>query len=490
LNRPASPLLHDYKPAGGPPKKARKRLAWFAAGLALPLALILLLRATNTETPSVPAGADIDTVVATVPDTSGEDEGTAIDVTRAPMSEAKPAPVDTASPTVAEKVFTDVPSILIDEFAAPEPEFERLTLRIGRGDTLDALFRRHGLSIGHLIQMSNLDEAGRYFRTLKPGDTLEIEHDGNQVHSLYSKLDLTSGLRVTRTDDGFVEELVDHPVERRTRLAYGMIDNSLYVSGSEAGLSDKITMSLASIFGWDIDFVYDIRVGDNFYVQYEEIWQDGEYVMDGEVLAAEFNNRQDTYRAVRFVDRDGRVGYFTPDGRSVRKAFTRTPVDARVSSPFNPNRLHPVLKVRRPHKGVDYGAPSGTPIKVTGDGKVVFKGVKGGYGNTVIVQHGGNITTLYAHMSRFAKGIRVGSRVRQNQTIGYVGATGLVTAAHLHYEFRLNGVHRNPRTVPLPQAEPIDASQKPQFMAASQPILQRLDDYKNTRLASVAVSAN
>jgi murein DD-endopeptidase MepM/ murein hydrolase activator NlpD len=273
-------------------------------------------------------------------------------------------------------------------------------------------------------------------------------------------------------------------------MAHGVIDSSLYERAATAGLSDKLIMNIAGIFAWDVDFVLDIRRGDNYYVQWEEIWQDGEFITDGEVVAAEFNNDDRSYQAIRFVDNAGRADYFTPDGNSVRKAFLRSPVDFRVSSSFNPNRLHPVLKTRRPHRGVDYAAPRGTAIKAAGDGKVIFRGVKSGYGNVVILQHGGNITTLYAHMSKFASSARSGSRVRQGQTIGYVGSTGLVTGAHLHYEYRLNGVHRNPRTVKLPQADPIAAEYREKFLASAGPILEELENFKNTQLATVAYLDN
>ena len=190
------------------------------------------------------------------------------------------------------------------------------------------------------------------------------------------------------------------------------------------------------------------------------------------------------YRAIRFVDNDGHSDYFTPEGRSVRKAFVRAPVDfTRISSSFNPRRRHPVLNTIRAHRGVDYAAPRGTPIKAAGDGKVIFRGRKGGYGNAVIVQHGGNITTLYAHMSNFARKSRLGSRVKQGQIIGYVGSTGLATAAHLHYEYRLNGVHRNPRTVQLPQAEPISDKYREKFLAQAEPLLKELIQYKRMQIA-------
>jgi murein DD-endopeptidase MepM/ murein hydrolase activator NlpD len=451
LHRPVSPLLHDYKtPARKKPKKTRA-LQWFVIGLGIPLlglALISLVDMSgSTATPP------------TTPTMTASDNA------------AVPEPL----------VYTEVPIVLL-----PEPEYDTLTLTIRRGDTLDQLFRTHQLDIGHLAQIARLDEAGRQFRKIKPGDVFEITHDDGQLIRMYSTLNLTSALQVQREETGFTATIVERPIEVRKRMAHGTISSSLYESAAAAGLSDKLIMNIAGIFAWDVDFVLDIRGGDNYYVQWEEVWQNGEFVTDGEVIAAEFNNDGRSFQAIRFVDENGRTDYFTPEGDSVRKAFLRSPVDFRVSSSFNPNRLHPVLKTRRPHRGVDYAAPHGTPIRASGDGKVIFRGVKSGYGNVVILQHGGNITTLYAHMSRFASSVRSGSRVRQGQTIGYVGATGLVTGAHLHYEYRLNGVHRNPRTVPLPQADPIAEKYRQQFLSAAGPILKELENFKNTQLATIA----
>jgi murein DD-endopeptidase MepM/ murein hydrolase activator NlpD len=426
-------------------------LQWFAVGLGIPLLGLALISTIDMSTKPTP------------------------------VSEA-PAMMASSGAEVAESlVYTDVPIVLL-----PEPEYETLTLTIRRGDTLDQLFRTHELDIGHLAEIARLDKAGKQFRRIKPGDVFEITHDDGQLIKMYSALDLTSALQVEREETGFSAAIIDRPIETRKRMAHGVIDSSLYESAADAGLSDKLIMNIAGIFAWDVDFVLDIRRGDNYYVQWEEIWQDGEYVTDGEVVVAEFNNDGRSHQAIRFIDSAGRTDYFTPEGNSVRKAFLRSPVDFRVSSSFNPNRLHPVLKTRRPHRGVDYAAPRGTPIKAAGDGKVIFRGVKSGYGNVVILQHGGNITTLYAHMSKFASSVRSGSRVRQGQTVGYVGATGLVTGAHLHYEYRLNGVHRNPRTVKLPQADPIAAKYREQFLAAAGPILEELEKFKNTQLATIA----
>ena len=460
MPRPVSPLLHDYKPSAASQPKKSKAIQWFVVGLGIPLAGLAFVSTLTTTTPTAPPPEE---PVITAADGSDFEQETAI-----------------------ELVYAETPLVLAD--AINPPPLQKLSLTIGRGDTLDKLFRKHDLDLGHLSEIAKLDEARKRFRKLKPGDQFEITHDEGDLVSMYSNLSLTSALKIERAESGFKAEIVDRPIEKRKRLAYGTIQSSLFESAADAGLSDRVIMNIAGIFAWDVDFVLDIRSGDNYYVQYEEIWQDGEYVTDGEIVAAEFNNNGRTHQAIRFIDDEGRSDYYTPDGHSVRKAFLRAPVDfTRISSNFNPRRRHPILNTIRAHRGVDYAAPRGTPIKAAGDGKVIFRGVKGGYGNTIILQHGGNITTLYAHMSRFA-GVRIGSRVRQGQTIGYVGSTGLATANHLHYEYRLNGVHRNPRTVELPQADPIEQRYRRQFLATVEPILQELEKFKNTQLASVAYS--
>ena len=415
------------------------------------------------------------------------------------LSTSKPKP---ALPETPAMVAADMAVLSVEELdaaaithdaikpevvAEPEPIFDRLSLTVSRGDTMEKLFRRNSLDIGHLMTIAQLDEAKQRFRRIKPGDVFEVTHDAGKIVSLYSKLDLTNALQIERQEEGFTAQIIERPIEIRKRHAYGVIDSSLFESAAQAGLSDRTIMNVAGIFAWDVDFILDIRTGDNYYVQFEEIWQDGEFVTDGEIIAAEFNNNGREIRAIRFKDKDNVTDYFTPDGNSVRKAFIRAPVDfTRISSNFNPNRRHPILNTIRAHRGVDYAAPRGTPIKAAGDGKVIFRGNKSGYGKVVIVQHGGNITTLYAHMSSFAAKARVGSRVRQGQTIGYVGMTGLATANHLHYEYRLNGVHRNPRTVSLPDAEPIKAEYRQQFLTEAAPILEELEKFKSTQVASIA----
>jgi murein DD-endopeptidase MepM/ murein hydrolase activator NlpD len=461
-----SPILHDYKPSAGLPVKKFDALHWFAVGLGLPLVGIALLLALKNA-----SGTD----TAVIED----------DVAVAIAEQDAALPVAIVAGDLHEPVAEPIPFPPFHPPLELPPEFDQLEFTIKRGDTLNALFRKNDLDLAHLAMILRLPEAAPHLTRLIPGDEFLIEHDEGSLVSLYRELDLTSALNITKEKTGyFSAEIVDRPIEIKRRLAFGRIDSSLFESAIAAGLPDKLIMNLAGIFAWDVDFVLDIRGGDHYYILFEEIYQDGIYVTDGEIIAAEFNNNGRTFQAIRFVDKSGRSDYYTPDGLSVRKAFVRAPVDfTRISSSFNPRRKHPILNTIRAHRGVDYAAPSGTPIKAAGDGKVIFRGRNNGYGHHVIVQHGGNITTLYAHVSRFHNSSRVGRRVNQGQTIAYVGKTGLATAPHLHYEYRLNGVHRNPRTVELPKADPISEEYRADFLAAAGPILDELLQFKRTQVA-------
>ena len=464
MNRPVSPLLHDYKPSAARRPAKYKAVQWFAVGLGIPLIGIALITGLNQSDPKPPVPY---TPVMTATATSEPRLADTEDLEELPL-----------------------PMRNLITVAETEPQYDKLVLTVGRGDTMERLFRKNKLNLGQLMEIARLDEAKKRFRKIKPGDIFEITHTDGQLLSMYSKLDLTSALKIEKQESSFVAQIIEQPVEIRKRNAYGVINTSLFESAAEAGLSDKVIMNVAGIFAWDVDFVLDIRSGDNYYVQFEEIWQDGEFVTEGEIIAAEFNNNGRSIQAIRFKDDNGHTDYFTPTGDSVRKEFLRNPVDfTRISSNFNPNRRHPILNRIRAHRGVDYAAPRGTPIKASGDGKVIFRGTKSGYGKAVILQHGGNITTLYAHMSAFAAKARIGSRVRQGQTIGYVGSTGLATANHLHYEYRLNGVHRNPRTVPLPDAEPIAEKYREKFLASAKPIIRELEKFKSTQVASIGYSS-
>jgi murein DD-endopeptidase MepM/ murein hydrolase activator NlpD len=345
---------------------------------------------------------------------------------------------------------------------------------VGRNDTLDAIFRRMQLNKADLAAIRSLPGIRQSLDFLKPGDAIKLTHTDGDIQQLTRKVSETQTLQVVRQTDGFEAKMIDNPVETRIRTATASIDSSLFQAAEGADISDTVALKLAGIFGWDIDFVLDIREGDRFTVTYQQIYQQGVYLHDGEVLAAEFVNNGRTYRAVRYAS-DSSTGYYTPDGAAMRKAFLRAPVDfSRVSSAFNPHRLHPILNTIRGHMGTDYAAPTGTPVHAAGDGHVAFEGQRGGYGNALILAHGNNISTLYGHLSHFARNMHAGTRVQQGDIIGYVGMTGLATGPHLHYEFLMNGVHKNPQTVQLPGAAPIRAQDLPQFRTVTAPLIAGL----------------
>lgn len=358
---------------------------------------------------------------------------------------------------------------------------------VRRNDTLERIFRQLKLDLNDLAEIRELPQVQSALDKLRPGDPITFtQSDEGELQGLSRQITDTSRLSVTRVDDGFKAELINTPLTIKVASISGTVDSSLFASASKAGLSADLIMRLANdIFGWDIDFALDIQPGDQFRVIFEKQYRDNEFVGDGRILAAEFVNADHVYRAVRFDSADGELSnYYTPDGRSMRKQFLRAPVDfTRISSGFSFARFHPILNRIRAHKGVDYAAPTGTPIKAAGDGKVGFEGVQNGYGNVVVLEHGANISTLYGHMSRFAKGIGVGSRVKQGDIIGYVGMTGAATGPHLHYEYRVNGVHKDPRSIPLPNASPISPAYATEFRLHSEPLLTQLD-----RSAQLAVS--
>jgi murein DD-endopeptidase MepM/ murein hydrolase activator NlpD len=352
---------------------------------------------------------------------------------------------------------------------------------VGRNDTLDSIFRRMALDTADLAAIRNLPGIRQSLDFLKPGDAIKLTRTEGELKELTRKVSETQTLRVVREDAGFEAKMISNPVERRIRTATATIDSSLFQAAESAHISDIVALKLANVFAWDIDFVLDIREGDRFTVVYQQIFQDGKYLRDGDVLAAEFVNGGKVYRAVRFVADSGNASYYTPDGKPMRKAFLRAPVEfTRVSSVFNPHRLHPILNLIRGHMGTDYAAPTGTPVHAAGDGRVSFAGRRGGYGNAIVLAHSNNISTLYGHMSRFAKNIRVGSHVQQGEVIGYVGMTGLATGPHLHYEYLMNGVHKDPQTVRLPGAEPLHAAALEKFRSVAAPLLGSLTSQPQT----------
>jgi murein DD-endopeptidase MepM/ murein hydrolase activator NlpD len=343
-------------------------------------------------------------------------------------------------------------------------------------DTLDAIFRRLKLNLADLASLRALPGLKARLDSLRPGELLHFTHRDGALVGLERRLNEEQTLKVVRDESGLKADVLQNPLESRPRTLRAVINSSLFEAVENAGGHDQTAVALADIFGWDIDFVLDIQPGDSFAVSYQELYQDGVYVKDGPILAASFTNQGKQYRAVRYLDPDGNAHYYTPDGRSMHKAFLRAPLEfTRVSSGFNSARKHPILNLIRAHKGVDYAAPIGTPVRAAGDGRITYAGPKGGYGNVVEIDHSRSIVTVYGHLSRFAKGTRVGQHVTQGAVIAYVGMTGLATGPHLHYEYRVNGVFKNPQTVSLPDAESIDARLRDDFQTRTAPLLAALE---------------
>jgi murein DD-endopeptidase MepM/ murein hydrolase activator NlpD len=353
---------------------------------------------------------------------------------------------------------------------------------VRKGDSLSSIFSRKQLSATELYRFANSGKQAADLKYIKPGDQLGLvrSEDNKLLKLKYHKDIFVTQLWQYQDDQFLFSEQVKEP-EIKTTYRESVIEQSLYLSSQRAALSDNITMQLAEIFAWEIDFIQDIRAGDQFSLIYEEKYLDGEKIGEGRVLAARFVNRGNEHMAVLYTDTKGRSSYYNPEGASLKKAFTRYPVDfTRISSRFTLARKHPILHKIRAHHGVDYAAPYGTPVKATSDGKIILAGKKGGYGNTVVIKHRVKYTTLYAHLKHFAKGIRSGKKVKQGQIIGYVGSSGLATGPHLHYEFRVHNNHRDPLKVKLPHALPIAAAEKSRFKQHSNSMLSQLAGYRNS----------
>ncbi len=365
------------------------------------------------------------------------------------------------------------------------PVFNTIDIVIMPGDTLAKRLNEYKISARVIHQILQDEIAHPLLSKIFPGQTLTLTTDhAGQLHQLEQKIDETRSLIVNYIDENYKAEIRTKPITTYLRYSHATIESSLFNAAIKADINDAVTMELADIFAWDIDFVMDIRPGDRFSVLFEERFVDGKQISPGNILAAEFVSQGRIHQAIRFEDTEGRVSYYTPEGRSMRKAFLRSPVKfTRISSHFNPNRKHPILHTIRAHKGVDYAAPRGTPVKAAGDGKIYFKGVEGGYGNTVMIEHGQRYMTLYAHLNGFAKGIQKGTKVKQGQVIGYVGSTGLASGPHLHYEFRVNGVHKNPLTVELPASDPIKPEYKEAFLAQANSLLEQMSHHRQTDMA-------
>ncbi len=370
---------------------------------------------------------------------------------------------------------------------------DAIQVTIRRNDTLEGIFRRLKLSLTDLANIRALDSARQALDRIRPGEMLTIFKRDGQLVGLRRPLSINQTLQVQRDGaDNFTARVEQVPLSRHIVTASGTIDSSLFAAGSAAGLRDATIMQLVDIFRWDVDFYLDLRVGDSFKVVYQQIEKDGKVVQDGDILAAEFINSGTRYRAIRYVNADGDADYYTPEGVSLRKAFLKTPVKfTRISSVFTLHRRHPILNTIRAHKGVDYAAPTGTPIRAAGAGRIRFRGRRGGFGNMVEITHANGIVTRYGHMSRFASGQRVGQHVDQGEVIGYVGMTGLATGPHLHFEFIDHGKSIDPqkavrRSKPGP---PIPAEQGAMFELLAAPLLTRLDTAPVSQPATSAALA-
>lgn len=374
---------------------------------------------------------------------------------------------------------------IADLAALPEEDLSLnwSVLQVQKGDALSALFKKANVSQQVMLDVLALGNSVKTLTRLFPGEQLEFGLNAQgELQELRYALNHLTTLRVSRNSEGgFIAEELKKEVELRSQFANAEIRSNFWSAGIEAGLTEAQIMSLAGIFGWDIDFGLDIRAGDNFSVIYETQYVDGEFISNGNIVAAQFSNQGHLYQAVRHTDGN----YYKPDGASMRQAFLRAPVSFQyVSSNFNPKRLHPVLKTVRPHNGVDYVAPVGTPIMAAGDGRVIASAYNNLNGNYVFVQHANNIVTKYLHLSK--RLVAKGEKVRQGEAIGRLGSTGRVTGAHLHYEFLVSGVHRNPRTVKLPQATPLQGQEKNAFTAQAQQILAQLQSSERVLLAKTA----
>lgn len=471
-NRFINKDFRSFSKADKPRRHPALRWGLFAAGCAVITVVIANTRDTSPN--HIVIDHSSEHVESLQPATTST-QNTSIKL-KLPLPSGKPSTDKTTSRVDAQPV----------ERTTDENDPAWQTLKVKSGDSLSVLFDRAGVKPNQLLELMKISTAKQQLRRIHPGEQIKIMRDEQgRLLALNYPIDTERYLLVERRDDLLLADIHQHEIEVRSAYASGEIESSLFMASSKAGLSQSLTMELANIFGWDIDFVMDIRKGDQFTVIYEQRYKNGNKIKDGNILAAEFINQGRVHRALRYADpANGDAGYYTPSGHSLRKEFLRSPVNfSRISSRFTTGRYHPILHKIRSHKGVDYAAARGTPVRAAGDGKVAFKGNKGGYGKTIVLQHGSRYTTLYAHLNSYNKHIRSGGRVKQGQIIGYVGSSGLATGPHLHYEFRVNGVHRNPLTVKFPSSQPVAKAHRDSFELNTQGYLAQLDVLSNNALA-------
>ena len=347
---------------------------------------------------------------------------------------------------------------------------------VRKGDSLSVIFEDKQVPLNTAYKIFDFDK-NNLLSSIIPGDIMEFNYMGNDLLSIEIIKDDVNSILI-KTEDEISIVNIKKEAQTITSFGFGEIRDSFYKSAKDVGIPDSIIMDFAYIFGWDIDFIFDVRKGDKFSVIYETEFSEGEKISSGDIVFAEFTNREKKYIAQRFFDSVQGKQYFNENGENVKKAFLRAPLDfAYISSHFNPNRMHPILHKIKAHNGVDYAAKRNTPVKASGDGVISFIGRQSGYGRTVEIKHGGNIKTLYAHLERFNTKLKVGSKVKQGEIIAFVGDSGQATGPHLHFEFWQGEIRSDPVKVKLPSAKPVNISQKDDFDNLLQLNLNKLNQY-------------
>ena len=370
--------------------------------------------------------------------------------------------------TISKELSTNIPQIKNKQIH-----------EVKKGDSLSVIFEEKNVPLNTAYKIFNFDK-NNLLSSIIPGDVMEFNYVGNDLYSIEIVKDEVNSIFINTENEIFIKK-IKKQTQTITSYGYGTIVNSFYKDAKEVGIPDSIIMDFAYIFGWDIDFIFDVRKGDSFFVIFETDYSEGERVSSGDIIFAEFTNKNERYRAQRFYDDIQGKQYFNENGDNVKKAFLRAPLDfAYISSHFNPNRMHPILHRIKAHNGVDYAAKRNTPVKASGDGVISFLGRQSGYGRTIEIKHGGNIKTLYAHLERFNTKLKVGSKVKQGEIIAFVGDSGQATGPHLHFEFWQGQVRTDPVKVKLPSAKPVNKSQIEEFRNLLNSNLQKLSEYNST----------
>ena len=377
----------------------------------------------------------------------------------------KPLPIEDV--TISENFDEKLPSIK-----------SKTMHKVEKGESLSVIFEEKKVPLNTAYKIFNADKKN-ILSTINPEDIMEFNYYGETLDSIEIKKDKINSILIEINDEISISKLKKN-TQTIESFGTGMISTSFYIDALKQGIPDSIIMDFAYIFGWDVDFIFDVRKGDQFSVIFETEYSEGEKIDSGDIIYAEFINNNERYVAQRFIDKAQGKQYFNEKGENVKKAFLRAPLDfAYISSHFNPNRMHPILHKIKAHNGVDYAAKRNTPVQASGDGVISYVGYKGGYGRTVEIKHGGNIKTLYAHLEKFNKRSQVGSKVKQGEIIAYVGDSGRATGPHLHFEFWQGTKRTDPVKVQLPSAKPVNPDEFNEFISALQSSLQKQKEYNS-----------